>query len=333
MLPFITTANTARDMDAIRAALGERRVSYYGLSYGTYLGSVYASLFPHRTDRVVLDSSVDPALRDDEDSQSYGEGMEDRFPDLARFAVRNARTVGFGNTEAKVRAKYLAVADRLQRKPAKVAGSPVPLNGNLVRLFTFLLAHDDANLPTALGPFWHAAGAYAAGSATLKDAAVVAGIINQFAGQAATPGVPDDNFNAVGTAVLCNDSSWPRDVRRYARNVAWDRIEHPLTAGMPYNVWPCTFWKTQPIEPPVRVTDAGPRNVLIVQNQRDEATPLSAAQGMRRALGGRSVLVDVDAGGHGVLIATKQNACALSTLGAFLADGKLPRRDVTCARS
>lgn len=55
-LRHMSTANTARDMDMIRAALGEEKISYYGISYGTVLGSAYASLFPERTDRVVLDS-------------------------------------------------------------------------------------------------------------------------------------------------------------------------------------------------------------------------------------------------------------------------------------
>ncbi|MFB7057526.1 alpha/beta fold hydrolase, partial [Streptomyces vinaceus] len=60
VLPFITTRNTARDMDAIRAALGEKKISYVGYSYGTYLGAVYTQMFPQRSDRFVLDSGVDP---------------------------------------------------------------------------------------------------------------------------------------------------------------------------------------------------------------------------------------------------------------------------------
>lgn len=59
VLPYITTNNTARDMDQIRQALGEQKISYFAYSYGTYLGTVYASLFPQQTDRFVLDSNVD----------------------------------------------------------------------------------------------------------------------------------------------------------------------------------------------------------------------------------------------------------------------------------
>ncbi|MFB7510846.1 alpha/beta fold hydrolase [Streptomyces broussonetiae] len=60
-LPYITTRNTARDMDLLRAVLGEKKLSYVGYSYGTYLGAVYTQLFPRRADRFVLDSATDPA--------------------------------------------------------------------------------------------------------------------------------------------------------------------------------------------------------------------------------------------------------------------------------
>ena len=61
LLPYMTTKDLARDMDSIRAALGQQQISYYGVSYGTYLGQVYASMFPQRIRRMVLDSVVDPA--------------------------------------------------------------------------------------------------------------------------------------------------------------------------------------------------------------------------------------------------------------------------------
>ena len=60
MLPYMTTENIARDMDSIRAALGQQKISYFAYSYGTYIGQVYATLFPHRVRRMVLDSTVDP---------------------------------------------------------------------------------------------------------------------------------------------------------------------------------------------------------------------------------------------------------------------------------
>src|SRR5256885_67807 len=75
------------------------------------------------------------------------------------------------------------------------------------------------------------------------------------------------NIVAVLTATGCNDVDWPRSVDFYARAVTQNRIEFPLTAGMPANIWTCAFWPFE-AETPVRITPRGPDNVLLVQNRR-----------------------------------------------------------------
>ncbi|MGW6504716.1 alpha/beta hydrolase [Nonomuraea angiospora] len=97
MLPYITTANTARDMDRIREALGESKVSYFGISYGTYLGSVYTTLFPQRSDRILLDSATGPGGWDASFTRMLSRGVEDRFPDFAKFAAAHPE-YGLGRT-------------------------------------------------------------------------------------------------------------------------------------------------------------------------------------------------------------------------------------------
>jgi pimeloyl-ACP methyl ester carboxylesterase len=96
MLPYITTANTARDMDRIRVALGEPKLSYYGVSYGTYLGAVYTTLFPRRSDRIVLDSNLAPGGLDGTASRLLAQGFDDRFPDFAAFAVAHPEYASAG---------------------------------------------------------------------------------------------------------------------------------------------------------------------------------------------------------------------------------------------
>jgi pimeloyl-ACP methyl ester carboxylesterase len=105
-----------------------------------------------------------------------------------------------------------------------------------------------------------------------------------------------------------------------------------LSAGFPANLWPCAFWATAPVEPPVEVTDAGPRNVLILQNDRDPATPVESATGMREALGDRAVLLTVDAGGHGVYGTAGPGSCADAVANTFLTTGELPAGDVHCPK-
>lgn len=83
------------------------------------------------------------------------------------------------------------------------------------------------------------------------------------------PDQPLQNTVAASVGTLCDDVKWPSSGAAQRRAVAADRAAHPLTAGMPVNVVPCSFWPYQP----VRVTDDGPSNILMVQNLRDPATP------------------------------------------------------------
>ncbi|GAB2583909.1 hydrolase [Paractinoplanes abujensis] len=338
LLRHITTANVARDMDRIRRALGERTVSYYGLSWGTYLGSLYRALFPRTVDRMVLDSSVDPYVRGYDDFRTFSVALEDRWPDLAAFGVANAGSVRLGTTARQVRKNYLALTAQLDRHPVMLTETLAPINGNFVRLFTWLLSYNDAALIATeeeplpqMAQLWRAAGAVAAGHATSADRAFLAGLANGLVAGGTLPNVPQDNLLSVGWAYSCGDKAWPRNVGTYARNVAADRAAFPLTAGAPANVAPCSAWAVQPAGPEPAVEPIGRRDVLILQNERDPSTPLNGARGMRRAMGSDAVLVTVDAGGHGVLIHPKPNACAIGALTSYLTTGALPATDKACA--
>ncbi|EXG81202.1 alpha/beta hydrolase [Cryptosporangium arvum] len=321
LLPYLTTANTARDLDLIRRALGEERVSYWGGSYGSYLGAVYASLFAGRTDRMVLDSAVDPERIWYDEFRQQSAGMAARFPDAARAA---------GLSVAEATALYQGVAAALDRAPARVPGSPVVFSGDVFRYLTFSLLYQDA----ALGPLaqaWRAGRHLAAGVASTEETALLAQILAKITPSATTsPGVPADNAIASAYAVACGDVRWPTTLDTYRRAVARDRAAYPLSAGFPANLWPCAFWPTPPIEAPVRIADHGPR-ILVLQNERDPATPLESARGMRRALGERSRLVTVAAGGHGVYGVRGPDACENVVADAYLLDGSWPTKDVRCS--
>jgi pimeloyl-ACP methyl ester carboxylesterase len=321
-LRLFTTANTARDLDRVRQALGEKKVSYWGQSYGTYLGAVYRALFPASTDRMVLEGNVDPAKVWARQSATWNKGMADRFPDAARLAAAND-SLGLGTTVAKVTKTYLALADRLDRSPAPVPGTKMSLNGLTFRQVTYGLLLHNETLPT-LTRFWKAATDLADGRPSSQDAAVLGQVA---AGSPPEPGVPADNQATMFLALTCGDVAWSHDIAKYAAATAADRKAWPLTAGMPANIWPCAFWHA-PAEAPVKVTSRGARNVLLLQNRRDNATPWETGRGLRRALGSRAGFVGVDNGGHYVYHAG--STCADTTTIAFLTDGKLPAKDLHC---
>ena len=130
--------------------------------------------------------------------------------------------------------------------------------------------------------------------------------------------------------VVCGDNEWPESVAAYQRHVAADRIRYPMFGAAGANIWPCAFWPSGPVEPPVRIGDRGPSDVLMVQNLRDPATPLVGALELRRALGDRVRMVVADQGGHGAYL-FKANACLNDTVTTYLTEGKRPWHDTFCA--
>jgi hypothetical protein len=225
------------------------------------------------------------------------------------------------------------LAARLDARPVTIPGTSTLLSGNLFRYLSYALLTQDAAIPP-LTQVWHAAADLSAGHATNDDVTTLQQILGMVSpSAAASPGVPRDNAVAAAYAIACDDVSWPRDVNRYARDVAEDRASFPLSAGFPANVWPCAFWPTTPVEPAVTISGRGPRDILILQNERDPATPLESGLGMHKALGARSALVTVDAGGHGVYGTQGPQACAAVTTDAFLTKGTLPAQDEHCPQS
>lgn len=326
LLPYITTANTARDMDRIREALGVQRISYFGVSYGTYLGAVYSSLFNARTDRVVLDSSVDPHGVWRDMLLIQDRGVARRFPDVLKYMVAHPTAAGFGATAAKVRATYLALVDRLDRKPVRLPAAGFDLNAYVLRTLTANLSYNDDYLPV-LAATWRSAAALAAGTGSETDRAVIARLVAVF--NAVSPGVPADNMAAVFNAVTCDDVSWPKNLARYSKDVVADRAAYPVTGGMSAAPTPCVFWHGKPIEPVVSITGRGQRNILLLQNRRDPSTPWESGLGMRASLGRRAAFVGVNAGGHGV---TGKGSCADGVTATFLTTGRLPGKDVLCTK-
>ncbi|NUS84016.1 MAG: alpha/beta fold hydrolase [Streptomyces sp.] len=322
VLKSISTINEARDIDRIRQALGEKKLSAWGVSYGTYAGAVYAQMFPERTDRWVLDSNDDPDPTRVGRGwlANYAVGVEDTFPAFAAYASRPGAH-RLADTPDGVRRLFLTLAARLDARPIPWEGAnPPELNGNVLRqqlLNTLYAPSRYADLP----------GSDYAALAELIRAARDGEDLPE------PPTVPDEamqNALASGAAALCNDVSWPKSLPPYAREVAASRKSHPLTAGMPVNVMLCAFWPDEPRDKPVRITSDGPSNVLLVQNRRDPATPYSGALKLRRALGERARMVTADETGHGAYV-TNGNACSDRYVTDFLVSGQRPERDTFCA--
>ncbi|RLU90400.1 hypothetical protein CTZ27_20925 [Streptomyces griseocarneus] len=315
----ISTANEVRDLDRFRQALGERKLSGWGVSYGAYVGAVYAQRYPQHTDRWVLDSSGDPDPARVERGwlANMSVGADDRFPDFAKWASDPARgKQRIADKPEDVKPKFMALAAGLDRKPRTFADTHNTLDGNALRQIMQIDLYADEQFPELAG-LMRAAGQPGDAPLDVKDP---------------LPEPISQSEAAVMTATLCNDVTWPTSVSSYERAVAADRAAHPLLAGMPAGILPCAFWKGGTHEKPTRLTSDGPRNILMVQNLRDPATPYTGAMKMRQAFGDRARMVKVDAGGHGSYL-RNGNACGDGAVTRYFLTGQRPERDVLCSRS
>ncbi|WP_411158503.1 alpha/beta hydrolase [Streptomyces sp. CBMA291] len=314
VLPHITTRNTARDLDVIRAVLGEKKISYLGYSYGTYLGTVYTQMFPQRTDRFVLDSAVDPARIWRGMIQVWAEGTEPAFTRWTQWTAARHTTYGLGETPDAVRKTFWDLVAQADRKPIDLEGT--------------LLTGDD--IRTARPIFFDVA--YAADMISeLKKAAAgkptpaPRGAAPSRLSEAFVREVPQDNMDAAFWAVVCSDTrAWPRDPEQYRRDAIRDKAKYPLYGDFASNIKPCAFWP-KGAEPATRVSND--TKALILQNEWDSQTPLVSGQGLRRVMKGARMVTVLGGQGHGIY---GSKSCADKTATAYLTTGRLPATDTTC---
>ncbi|MFE7131436.1 alpha/beta hydrolase [Streptomyces sp. NPDC057638] len=306
VLRHITTRNTARDMDTLRAALGEKKISYFGVSYGTALGAVYTQMFPKRADRVVLDSAVDPAQMWRATFQEWGPQAEPAFRRWAAWAAERHATYGLGDTPRKVTRTFYDLVAQADRKPFAWGTK----------------TYDGAGIRAAVRPYIF----------LLKEGSAAVADLRKAAAGKPSQGVPvfddmmTDNSMASLWSVLCGDANWPRDVEKYRADSVRDQARYPLFGDHSSGITPCAFWE-KPVEPVTKIDNKVP--ALIVQNEWDSQTPLSTAQAMHRAMKGSAFLTIEEGEGHGVL-GYQTNACAEKIAASYLTTGKLPGGTVTC---
>ncbi|MCX5205588.1 alpha/beta hydrolase [Streptomyces sp. NBC_00237] len=340
LLPHLTTRNTARDMDLLRAILGEKKISYLGTSYGTYLGAVYTQLFPGRADRFVLDSAVDPARAWRGMIQWWAEGAEPAFDRWTEWAAGRAEKYGLGDTSKEVGRTLWDLVAQADEKPIVVEGKPVTgdgiRSGMREAAFTPQAASEAvvelkkaaAGKPASakrLTAFSGSAfgGSQRAGSEKAgSERAVAEGTLT-----AAEAEVPSDNVMASLFAVVCGDNSaaWSRDPESYRRDAIRDRGRYPLFGDFASGIKPCAFWGTS-VEPATVVNNRV--GSLIVQNEWDPQTPLPSGQALHTDLKGSKMVTVLGGEGHGIY--PNGNACTDGTVNEYLLTGRLPAKDVTC---
>ncbi|MBT2405353.1 MULTISPECIES: alpha/beta hydrolase [unclassified Streptomyces] len=309
VLPYIGTVSAARDIEVLRTALGAEKVSYFGYSYGTYLGAVYAKLHPARVHRLVLDSVVDPSGVWYEDNLAQDQAFDARHKAFLAWVAQYDATYRLGTDPAEVEERWYAMRDAVRETPAGGKVGPAEL--------------EDTFLPGGYyNGYWpNLAEAFSAYAVT-EDPKPLVAAYERFGAVEPSAG----NSYSVYSAVQCRDSAWPKDWNQWRADMWRTHAKAPFMTWN--NAWynaPCAFWRTEPLQAP-DVTNTGLPQALLLQATEDAATPFEGALSMREKLAGSALVVEEGGGNHGISLSG--NKCLDEKVSAYLKTGRAT--DATC---
>jgi pimeloyl-ACP methyl ester carboxylesterase len=316
LLAHIGTRDVARDLDVLRSVLGDRRLSYLGASYGTYLGAIYAGLYPNRVGRMVLDGAFDPAATADDVARVQAAGFERA---LAAFLddCLGRSSCPFDGSRTAAEDQIHALVDRLDANPLPAVGRRV-LTQSLGVLGIVGALYDEGSWSFLRQALTEARRGDGTSLMLLADSYAYRGPGGRYT----------SNVNEVGYAVNCVDRPQQGDVATIRAAAVQATKISPLFG--PYIIWaniPCTTWPVPADAEAAPVRAAGSAPILVVGTTRDPATPYEWAQSLGRELDAGHLLT-YDGDGHTAY--RRGSRCIDDAVDAYLLRGKLPAAGTRC---
>ena len=325
LLPFVGTRDTARDMDVLRQALGQDKLDYLGVSYGTYLGSLYAEQFPGRTGRLVLDGAIDPAADKLESNVQQQIGFEKSFERFAADCVTNHRgECPLGSDPTAAGKKAADFLDGLRDRPLNT-GSPRKLTSTLGWTGALLFLYGDE------GQSWQQLREALTAAMDQGDGNDLLAAADSYNGRDA-----DGHYNAsedAQVAISCADGASPApSPARVQQVLAELKQSAPLlnsdTTAEDISGAGCAHWPFQNPSAPHTIRAEGSAPILVIGTTDDPATPYAAAQNLAKGFANARLLTRE---GEGHAAFGSGNACVTTALDAYLVSGTLPAPQTRCA--
>jgi pimeloyl-ACP methyl ester carboxylesterase len=317
LLPYVGTQSAARDLDVLRAALGDHQLTYLGKSYGTYLGAWYAQLFPQHVRALVLDGALDPNATSSAINLVQAQGFEVALKSFTTNCEQTAGCpLGHGSVSAGI-ARLQGLLDRATRTPlANGLGDGRPANGAILLEGVVASLYSKAYWPTLRIALQSAFGGDGTTLIQLADALLERNSSGRYS-----------NLVDANMAINCLDRPWPHALAAWSSAASRAQRAAPQF-GEPI-VWgslPCAYWpvKSSPLP---RITAAGARPILVVGTTRDPATPYRWAQALSRELKS-GVLLGWNGDGHTAYM--MGSSCVDGIVNSYLIKGTVPRSGTVC---
>ncbi|MFD3941261.1 alpha/beta hydrolase [Streptomyces sp. NPDC058579] len=317
VLPHVSTVETARDMDILRAVLGDEKLTYVGASYGTFLGATYAELFAGRVGRLVLDGAMDPSLPAIDLARDQTAGFETAFRAFAADCVQKPDCpLGTGSVDA--------ASDNLKDFFRKVDAEPVPtgesreLGESLATTGVIAAMYDEAAWPQLREALTRAMGGEGSGLLALADSYY----------ERETDGTYT-NLMFANTAVNCLDLpaayTGPADVEKAVPS--FEKASPVFGEGLAWAALNCAYWPVAPTGRPHRITAEGAAPIVVVGTTRDPATPYKWAQSLASQLSSGTLLT-YEGDGHTAY--GRGSDCVDSAINTYLLTGTPPTTAKRC---
>ncbi|MGA5320277.1 alpha/beta hydrolase [Streptomyces seoulensis] len=318
ILPHVRTTDAARDMDLMRQVLGDSKLHYFGISYGTELGGVYAHLFPKHVGRAVFDAVVDPTQTPEEGALSQARGFQLALDNFAEDCTSKVEDCPVGDTPDDVKNRIAKLLKDLEEKP---------IPGIYPRQLTQTAATNGIAQSLYSKDFWEYL-TEGLEQAYDGDGRVLMLLSDSMNGRSENGDY--SNITPANLAINCSDEK-PRYSATYIQSKLPDfRGASPVFGD--YLAWGmagCTDWAVPGAADHPDVHAPGSAPILVVGNTGDPATPYEGARAMVDALG-KGVAVELTYKGQGHGAYDSKNKCVQKAVNDYLLTGKTPEPNTVC---
>ncbi|MGP4006354.1 alpha/beta hydrolase [Streptomyces sp. 4N124] len=319
VLPHVRTTDAARDLDLMRQVLGDDKLHYFGISYGTELGGVYAHLFPKNVGRAVFDAVVDPTENPEQGSLGQAAGFQLALDNFAEHCTSQVEDCPIGDSAQDVKNRIAKLLKDLDSKP---------ITGIFPRELTQTAATSGIAQALYSQDFWEYL-TQGLDQAYDGNGQILMLLSDSLNGR--NENGEYSNLTAANISINCADDKpryTPADVERQLPQF---RAASPVFGDyLAWSMISCTDWPVAGSADHPDVSAPGAAPILVVGNTGDPATPYEGARKMAQALGkGVGVELTYKGQGHGAY--DSKNKCVQSAVNGYLLDGKVPAAGAVCS--
>jgi pimeloyl-ACP methyl ester carboxylesterase len=323
LLRHVSTVEAARDMDIVRAVLGDRKLNYVGASYGTFLGATYAGLFPERVGRMVLDGALDPTVDARRLNLDQTAGFETAFQAFAKDCVRHPDCPlgGKGTTPAQV-------GDHLKAFFRKLDAHPIPAGDADGRKLGESLATTGVIAAMYDEGAWQRLREALASAMQENDGAGLLTLADSYYERDASGRY--SNLMMANAAVNCLDLppafTGPEQVEKALPE--FEKTSPVFGEGLAWAALNCTYWPVKATGEPHRIEAKGAAPIVVVGTTRDPATPYRWAQSLAHQLSSARLLTYA---GDGHTAFGRGSTCIDTAINTYLLRGTPPTAGKRCS--